>query len=419
MFITHAMRILLGRQLGPFKFIKDVGFLPDLDVPALGLYIHIPFCRDLCPFCPYYKVKSSTHLFKPFLDALLSEITLVSNKIGRNGSKRKVTSLYFGGGSPALMKSDLQKIRKTIDDYFHVGDRAGIELHPRDVTRDLPSILKDSGFDMVSVGMQSFQDHLLSNIGREPVDYRNIFAALRRERFDAVDVDLIFGIPGQTEADLRADFLKAVDLGATQISTYPFIDFSFANNHQKPLGRTKQKKMLSLLLKTAEDAGFARTSVWTFGRKKAPRYSSITRENFLGFGPSATSLGRDAFKANTFSLEAYAESVNKGIVPTALKMKFSARSRKLYWLFWSCYTGKLPRDEYWTLFSSDLDEDFSFWLILGKLLGLFTETGAGFVLTDLGNYHFHWLEQEYTHQYIDKTWRSALQTPWPEKIAVY
>lgn len=419
MLITHAMRILLGRQLGPFKFVKDVGFLPDLDVPTLGLYVHIPFCLDLCPFCPYYKVISSTHLVQPFLEALLSEIALVGEKTGSNGSKRRVTSLYFGGGSPALMKSDLQKIRKTIDDFFYVEDRAGIELHPRDVTSDLPTVLKDSGFDMVSIGIQTFQEQLLSNIGRDRVDYRSVFTALRRERFDAIDVDLIFGIPGQTEADLRVDFLKAVELGATQISTYPFIDFSYANNHKKPLGRSEQKKLLSMLLKTADDAGFARTSVWTFGRTNAPRYSSITRENFLGFGPSATSLGRDAFKANTFSLEAYIESVNKGIVPTALKMKFSPRTRKLYWLFWNCYAGKLPKDEYCTLFSSNLDDDFSFWLTLCKLLGLFMEMDAGYTLTQLGNYHFHWLEQEYTHQYIDKTWRSAMQTPWPDMIAVY
>jgi len=419
MLITHALRILLGRQLGPFTFIKDVGYLPDLDVPALGLYVHIPFCPDLCPFCPYYKVKSGTHPVQPFLEALLSEITLVAEKIGRNGPKRRVTSLYFGGGSPALMKSDLQKIRKTIDDFFQVEERAGIELHPRDVTRDLPAILKDSGFDMVSVGMQTFQEKLLGNIGRDPVDHRAVFSALRRERFDAIDVDLIFGIPGQTDADVRVDFLKAVESGATQISTYPFIDFSYANNHRKPLGRAEQKKMLSMLLKTADNAGFTRTSVWTFGRSNAPRYSSITRENFLGFGPSATSLGRDAFKANTFSLEAYIESVNQGVVPTALKMTFSPRTRKLYWLFWNCFAGRLPKDEYRALFSSDLDDDFSFWLTVGKRLGLLTEMDGGYALTQLGNFHFHWLEQEYTHQYIDKTWQSAMQTPWPDMIAVY
>lgn len=419
MLITHAMRVLLGRQLGPFRFVKDVGFLPDLDVPAFGLYVHVPFCRDLCPFCPYYKVKSNPHLFQPFLEALLSEIALVAGNIGGYGSRQRVTSLYFGGGSPALMRSDLHKIRRTIDEHFVLEGRAGIELHPRDTAGDIPPVLRDAGFDMVSVGIQTFQESLLRTIGREAVDFRAIFTALGRERFDAIDVDLIFGIPGQTEAGLREDFLQATELGATQISTYPFIDFSYANNREKPLSRAGQKRMLSQLLTTADEAGFVRTSVWTFGLKNAPRYSSITRDNFLGFGPSATSLGRDAFKANTFSVEAYIETVRRGIVPTAMKMAFTPRTRKLYWLFWNCYTGTLPRDGYGALFSSRLDDDFSFWLSLGKTIGLFTETYAGYDLTPLGKYHFHWLEQAYTHQYIDKTWRSAMQTPWPDMITVY
>ncbi|OEU77317.1 MAG: hypothetical protein BA869_09775 [Desulfuromonadales bacterium C00003107] len=419
MIVTHAMRLFLGHQLGPFEFKKDIGYLPNYNVPNLGLYVHIPFCNDLCPFCPYYKIKLSPDYFKPYLKALIAEIALVAKKVVLPGKKRKATSLYFGGGSPALMIDELSTIRKIIDNYFIVEGNAGVELHPRDITIDTAMKLENAGFDMVSIGVQSFNGALLKNLGRDDLDFNSTFKHLNRGNFQAIDIDLIFGIPGQSENDLRTDFLKAVEAGATQISTYPFIDFSYADNRKKPQGRIAQKKLLSTLLKTADESGFVRTSVWTFGKKNAPKYSSITRDCFLGFGPSATSLGLDSFKANTFSVDAYIETANKHIVPTSLRMQFTTRTRKLYWLFWNCYKGYLSEKDYKELFSSELNKDFSFWLRLGKVAGLFNREEQGWALTELGSYKFHWVEQEYTHQYIDKTWKTAMDNPWPEKISLY
>jgi oxygen-independent coproporphyrinogen-3 oxidase len=413
------MRAVLARQLGPFRFKAAPGFLPDYDVPHLGLYVHIPFCEEVCPFCPYYKVKYSPERKAPYLRALASEIDEVGSRLSGAGGKRGATSLYFGGGSPALMLDELASVRAAIDRRFSVEGHAGVELHPRDVKDDTAAKLNDAGFDMVSVGIQSFNDRLLAQLGRSPEDTDRLFARLSAGRFDAIDVDLIFGIPDERPEDLRADFIRAVESGATQISTYPFIDFSYAKNRRKPQGRKGQKALLETLLATAAETGFARTSVWTFGRKDAPRYSSITRDCFVGFGPSATSLGRDSFKVNTFSVDAYVQAVDEGRIPTALEMRFKDRTRKLYWLFWNCYNGALHEDEYRALFRAELGRDFRAWLGLGKAAKLLERTERGWKLTDSGSYHFHWIEQEYTHQYIDKTWRLSMERPWPEGIALY
>ena len=419
MIITNVMRILLGQQLRPFQFKKDIGFLPDYNVPNFGLYVHIPFCKDICPFCPYYKIKYSSEYTKMYLNALLTEIELAANKVLISDNKRHVTSLYLGGGSPALMINDLPKLRNAIDKYFIIDGNAGIELHPRDVKESTAEKLIDSGFNMISIGIQSFKENLLSCLKRDIIDTDKIFSLLTKKRFKGIDIDLIFGIPGQSEKDLRDDFLKAADIGATQISTYPFIDFSYAENRVKPQGHSGQKNLLSTLLETAEKTGFKRTSVWTFGRKDAPHYSSITRDCFLGFGPSAASLGLDAFKVNTFSFEAYIETVNNKIIPTALKMRFTKRTRKLYWLFWNCYNGTIYKKDFKKLFSSELRQDFSLWLKLGTVMKLLQKMDYGWELTDLGSYYFHWVEQRYTHQYIDKTWRLAMVEPWPNKISLY
>jgi oxygen-independent coproporphyrinogen-3 oxidase len=79
----------------------------------------------------------------------------------------------------------------------------------------------------------------------------------------------------------------------------------------------------------------------------------------------------------------------------------------------------LAEKDYEELFSSDLKKDFSFWLRLGEATGLFNKTEQGWALTERGSYQFHWVEQKYTHQYIDKTWKLAMGTPWPEKISLY
>ena len=417
--LTTFLRVLLGHQISPYTFRSDRNSLPDLDVPNFGIYVHIPFCEKLCSFCPYYKELADKQKLPNYLAALNDEIGLASQRLSIQESKKEVTTLYFGGGSPATMIDDLPVIRSEIDKSFRITGNTGVELHPRDVDDKTLSKLCNAGVDMVSLGVQSFSQKLQRNLGREYFDCADSLKRLNINKFKSIDVDLIFGIPGQTEIDITEDFSRAVDLGATQISTYPFIDFSYANNSLKPQSHCYQKKLLNALLKTAAIKGFIRTSVWTFGKVNAPRYSSVTRDNFLGFGPSATTLGMDAFKVNTFSVDAYIESLKLGQIPTALTMTFSRRARRVYWLFWNCYNGYLSTEIYRNLFTSELVDDFSLFLSLGMFIGFLLKIPEGWILTERGSYYFHRIEQLYTHQYIDKTWHSSMKNPWPERINLY
>jgi len=106
-------------------------------------------------------------------------------------------------------------------------------------------------------------------------------------------------------------------------------------------------------------------------------------------------------------------------VPTALRMDMRARARGLYWLFWSCYNGVVSERVYGELFGRSLGGDFGRALSAGTALGWFGRTDDGWSLTERGSYLFHLVEQAYTHQYIDKTWRCSMETPWPERIRLY
>jgi len=412
--LIDLARILMGRKVERFSFHRPENE-PDFSLENAGLYLHVPFCKTLCKFCPYYKVKYEKVLARSFLKGLKQEIIEASQKRRIDN----VTSVYYGGGSPGIMSGDLADINTVIRDHFAFNGDFAVELHPDNLTPRHLNDIVEAGFTMISVGVQSFEPPLLETLGRNDTTgpYERL-QKLKTYPFKTIDIDLIFGIPGQTESSLKRDFQKAVELGATQISTYPFIAFSYLKNTQKPLGRAAKKRHLKALLQFSEECGFERTSVWTFAKKGTKRYSSVTRDFFVGFGPSATTLTRDAFYINTFSVKEYVRKTLKKESPVALQMDFTARTRMLYWFFWSCYEMRLDKDAFYSIFQRELKEVFSFWLFAGKLFGYLTETKAAYLLTERGALVYHEIEQRLTDAYIDKTWKNCYNEPWPSKLRI-
>jgi oxygen-independent coproporphyrinogen-3 oxidase len=382
----------------------------------IGIYVHIPFCKTLCSFCPYNKIKYEERMIEQYKEALIAEINMVG-QLFKN--KKKISSVYFGGGTPALMINELGEIIEVLKKNFNINSNIGIELHPSNINKDDLNKLKDIGFDMISIGIQSFQKESLNTLGREYIDGAEKVSLAKEAGFKTIDVDLIFGIANQTEESLKNDFLTAFELGATQVSTYPFIDFSYANNRSKPLGKKEKKKLLKVLEQISSKMDCERTAVWTFAKKDTARYSSITRDEFIGFGPSATSLTKEFFKMNTFSVEDYMACINNKKNSTSVIMKFNQRTRALYWLFWNAYILKFDNNKFKKLFGMKLEKMFSMELKLAKVLGLLNKVEDNYELTERGTYFYHLLEQKFTNQYIDKSWRISKETPWPNEIRLY
>ena len=414
--ITTILRVLLTRSFKPLMFTDKVDYELKFDSEEIGIYVHIPFCKILCSFCPYNRIKYEESMIKPYKDALINEINMVG-KLYKG--KKTITSVYFGGGTPALMLDELGEIIAALKENFNINNNIGIELHPSNISKESLIKIKNIGFDMVSIGIQSFQAECLNSLGREYIDGAEKVRLVKEAGFNTIDVDLIFGIVNQSEDNLRNDFLMAFELGATQVSTYPFIDFSYADNKRKPLGKQEKKQLLNCLEKASTDIGCDRTAVWTFGKRDTNRYSSITRDAFIGFGPSATTLTKEFLKLNTFSVEEYIKCINDGKIPTAMTMKFSERNRALYWLFWNAYTLKFNNNEFKKLFGVNLEKMFKVELRMARLLGLLIKVDNNYELTKKGTYFYHLLEQKYTNRYIDKSWRVARENPWPEEIKLY
>ena len=412
--ITTLTRAWLTRSTKPFLFRNEYdSMLPFADCDQLGLYVHIPFCKKICSFCPYCKVPYEQALCDRYIDALLREIHLVGSQ---HPGKKTTTSLYFGGGTPALAADRLQEIIEAIQEHFVITEGIGVELHPDNVTPGVLEALKAAGVTKISIGIQSFQGKYQAVLGRKQVDMAAIQASLQAVPFETVSMDFIFALPGQTFADLKADVDLAFASGANHVAIYPFIDFTFTASKVTSLPKKEKQKLLDDITRYLLDKGCFRSSIWTFSSAAEAKYSSMTRDNFLGFGCSATTLLKDQFKINTFSVDAYCERIHRGELPTSLTVRFSLRQRMIYYLFWTAYSTKVDSRDFEKFFGVPLKRMYGLELKIAKLMGFVTEEKGVYQMTLKGAFYYHYYENFYTLAYIDKMWGIMRQEAFPEEI---
>lgn len=412
--VTNLTRAWLTRSRRPFTFTNEYdSVLSFEDCENLGLYIHIPFCKSICSFCPYCKVRYDASLCDRYIDALLREIRMVGSQ---QKGRKTVTSLYFGGGTPALVADRLKEIIDTCKTYFEITEGIGLELHPDNVTVPILEKLKAAGVTKISIGIQSFQEKYQSVLGRSTVDRQAMAQALATVPFETVSMDFIFALPGQTFEDLKADVDTAFASGANHIAIYPFIDFTFTSSKVKALPKKEKRQLLDRITRYCLEKGYQRSSIWTFSSEKQAGYSSMTRDNFLGFGCSATTLLKKQFKINTFSVDAYCNRINEGKLPTSLTIRFTKRQRMVYYLFWTAYSTKVDVRDFERFFGVPLRKMYGFELWLAKRLGFVTEKNGVYEMTLRGAFYYHYYENFYTLSYIDKMWGIMRKEAFPEEI---
>ena len=412
--ITNLTRMWLTRSLQPFTFKNEYDqVLPYSGCENLGLYIHIPFCKSICNFCPYCKVRYDSTLCDRYLDALIREIHLVGNQ---STGKKQVTSLYFGGGTPALAADRMKEIIDAVGEHFIITEGIGVELHPDNVTVETLRTLKDAGVTKISIGIQSFQSKFQSILGRKTVDVQAMSQALAAVPFETVSMDFIFALPSQTFEDLKQDIDAAFESGANHIAIYPFIDFTFTNSTVPAMPKKEKRALLDAVTAYCLGKGYDRNSIWTFSREIQARYSSMTRENFLGFGCSATTLLKDQFKINTFSVEEYCKRIDQGKLPTSLTIRFTRRQRMVYYLFWTAYSTRVDSRDFESFFGVPLKKMYGMELRFAKLLGFATERDGVYTMTPKGAFYYHYYENFYTLAYIDKMWGILRNEAFPERI---
>jgi oxygen-independent coproporphyrinogen III oxidase len=418
-FTNAARRYLVGpEQEFVFKAVDPVSFVVP-QIQKLGIYIHIPFCKTICPFCPYNKIKYDQHITGPYVAAMLQEIDLYAERLG----SVEISSIYIGGGTPTTLIDELGVVLGAIKEKCNVVGDICIETTVADITPETLAKLKAHGITALSVGVQSFQDKQLAFLGR---NYRAsqiypALALLKTAGFTVVNVDLMFALTGQTVDDVLGDLQQAIDAGVDQITTYPLFTFPYS-----AIGsylKLKKLKMPTLrarrkMYKTIHDfllsKGFERVSVWGFKKGAVPRYSSVTRDYYIGLGAGAASSFPEQFYFNTFSVPAYIERLKHARLPVAFSMAIMPALSQVYWFYWRLYDTHLSLAQVRAVCGQKSKAERL--LKLFCFLGLCTQTDGNFSLTERGSFWIHLMQNYFVLNYINRVWTTAMKNPWPERI---
>jgi oxygen-independent coproporphyrinogen-3 oxidase len=364
---------------------------------AFGLYLHVPFCRSICPFCPYNKVLLREGLAAPYFAALGTELELY------DALELRFESLYVGGGTPSLCLEEVGALVESLD----VTHERAIELMPNHVTPRTVSLLHELGFDYVSLGIQSFDAGMLRHLGRtnSAEDNRRALAATVGA-FSCVNADLIFDV-AFLEPDLfLRDFEECGRAGVDQISTYPLMHFGYTPFGKAPERPRAEHELLRSTCELAHRLGYERRSVWTFNRAGGPLYASIARERYLGCGAGAATFTGGELFLNHFGLAQYQAALGAGRLPIVRRARLDPVRAGLYQAFWQLYAPGVDPDRLALLPGGRIVRPL-LWAL--RLLGYLELRNGRVCLTERGFDRYHDLERWVTYQLIEPLWEEMLE----------
>lgn len=307
----------------------------------LGLYVHVPFCRRRCHFCAFYLEIVQPDRMALFHSALIQEISLYRRQQSLDG--RVLQSIYFGGGTPTSLPADqLASLLTLIRAAWptDVTAEVTVEAHPSSVTiRDL-TVLTDAGFNRISFGAESMADKDFASIGRFGQVQHTAAAvqAARRAGFRNINLDLMYGLPGQSLPDWIRTLESLTQLAPSHISCYALtieegtrLAQDITRNLVLPPDEMLQIDMESAAERFLADAGFSRYEISNYAKPDyACRHNLLywTGGEYLGLGPSAQSYIHGIRFGNIADLDAYAACLNDNCLPTTDPTILSASERQ-------------------------------------------------------------------------------------------
>ena len=320
--------------------------------PSAGqgcLYVHIPFCDKLCPFCSFHRQQHNGPRARRYFRHLREEIQRYQE------AGFRFSAAYFGGGTPTTEPEELVETVTLVRELFGVGN-ISVETNPKDLRPDILSALHRSGVTRLSVGVQSFDDRLLKEMGRyetygsgaEALEHLH-FAA---EFFPALNVDLIFNLPNQTAASLERDLQTFQASGANQVSFYPLMTSPgvarrMAAATELP-NRGRLRECYELIVDRLRIEGFEPCSAWCFTRQGQTSDEYIVdADYYVGTGSGAFSYLDGTLYGTTFSLDEYERRIAEGLTGITVQNRLTEWDQMRYALLVKMFGLKLERN--WAL----------------------------------------------------------------------
>ncbi len=292
------------------------------------LYIHIPFCKQLCPYCSFHRMPFDENKVVDYFKTLRKEIRLY-HKVGF-----KFTDVYIGGGTPTVIPSELHETLLLLKSLFPVSN-ISVETNPTDLRDEIITILRNNNISRLSVGVQTFDDELLKNMKRY-YTYGNSEEIRRRLLsvqgvFKTLNVDMIFNLPGQTIDSLKHDIETIIDIGVDQVSFYPLMASPAVKvKIRDVMGKSDHvflKNFYYFIIQTIENH-YKANSVWCFSKKPGmiDEYV-IEHDNYIGIGSGAFSYIDGTFYTTTFSVDQYIDCIEHGYTGITYRKNLNLKQR--------------------------------------------------------------------------------------------
>ncbi len=295
-----------------------------------GIYLHIPFCKQACHYCDFH-FSTNQGKKQEMIGAFVREIELQKDYL----DGEPINTIYFGGGTPSLLSpGELRLLMDTVRKYFSVSPSSEItlEANPDDLTKETLLLLKESGINRLSIGIQSFDDEVLLFLNRahDSIAAENCVELAREASFENISIDLIYAIPNQDHEAWAKNIERALALKPNHISSYSLtIEEKTAFGRWAASGKLRVKDdefaatQLIMLVDKLEEKGFEQYEVSNFALPnfQSQHNSSYWRQQkYVGIGPSAHSYDGNSRQFNISNNHLYLKSIENNIVPATIEV---------------------------------------------------------------------------------------------------
>ena len=385
---SYLLKVFRYRTRAFLHMDEAPGTVPPKPKGSAGyLYVHIPFCEVLCPFCSFHRVQHRHTQAVRYFNALRQEIRLY------HAAGYTFTGVYFGGGTPTTEPEELVTTIQLIKDLFGITE-ISVETNPKDLRPDVLEPLRAVGVTRLSVGVQSFDDQLLREMERYD-KYGSGAETLERIRsvagmFPTLNVDLIFNQPHQTLASLERDIETFRASGANQVSFYPLMTSPTVERRMVGgMGLPDQRRLRQLYHTIVQRLGreFPASSAWCFTKRGhgIDEYI-VAADNYVGVGSGSFSYLDGTLYSTTFSLSAYEQRIEQGLTGITTCHRLSEIDRMRYTLLVQMFGLHLDEKSVVAQHGRKFFRKLRGELITMRLLGAATRDARGWHLNERGMY---------------------------------
>jgi len=383
---TAVMRRENARILS-LRASSDITLPPPRAGSGYMLYVHVPFCERLCPYCSFNRYPFREELARRYFKSLRSEMFMVAD-MGYDFS-----SVYFGGGTPTILIDELCRTIDLARELFSIKE-VSTETNPNHLIPEIIDPLVDR-VQRFSVGVQSFDDSLLKQMERYD-KYGSGEEILERlkwatGRFHSMNVDMIFNFPSQTAEMLMRDVRMLEESGTNQTTFYPLMTSKVVRRSlAQTVGKVSYRREYDFyrLLDRELASTFQPATAWTYSRTGGGMIDEyiVDYEEYVGIGSGAFSYLDGAIWVNTFSLDEYDRRIAEGHTSVTAYRKFDAHDRMRYRFMMGIFGLELDKIAFEKDFGVPIEEGLKAETMFMRASGAYDRDDEVIKLTPKGRY---------------------------------